>query len=642
MWVGLDSSSPHLATHGQASRTSAMAPRRPARLHRPSSFPAPVLQALCLGLLTAGQKTVGSASAQEAPRFQVSVLDKPTEARTGVPLAVAVRVTAVGGGGEGVRVYAADGGVSTRPIVRLHYRAMFGEERSVVMEPKLGKADEYAASVPAQDLPGYGQMVRYWIVAKSADGVQHARKPSREDDFYGAVQDAAAVAAESPLPTLHWFVEDTNGALWDNPVQAFVAFDPGAPAGKSDEKLRFYGKGVTVRRRGSGRRDGANMWGKSGSKDWPKRKFKLDFRGRDFKVTWEAGSGLSEVEEVNLHSSYDEPGPESYLRESLAAAAFKRVGVPAPAAKHIVLRQNGDFYGLYVMVENVDVAFLERHGYDPSGPLFKAVHWKYSNLRPAAASWKPCTYASEWDWSWGPCPEVYRHGNKDRIDEWAAKGELQSLLESLDAVNSRGDTSALWAAVEVDTVVKEMAAQTAMLHQDRCAKNYYMFKSRSSGKWLRIPWDMEDAFATDYRNSEGRCDAGGATACRTDSDTYCVQSCEWWNSPFFCDAQHPQDIFHESDGRSTWNHLVNAVLVDGGARTGYLRELKRQLHALHFSGWLEDEARALGDRIRGDANRDSEKWGIGNMDRGLEALVRQMRERREILSGNYGRYWVNL
>ena len=51
------------------------------------------------------------------------------------------------------------------------------------------------------------------------------------------------------------------------------------------------------------------------------------------------------MEEVNLHSSYDEPGPESYLREALAAEAFKHAGVPAPAAKHVVLRQNGNFHG---------------------------------------------------------------------------------------------------------------------------------------------------------------------------------------------------------------------------------------------------------------------------------------------------------
>ena len=40
--------------------------------------------------------------------------------------------------------------------------------------------------------------------------------------------------------------------------------------------------------------------------------------------------------------------------------------------------------------------------------------------------------------------------------------------------------------------------------QDRCAKNYYVFKSRASGKWMRVPWDMEDAFATDFRDSAGK------------------------------------------------------------------------------------------------------------------------------------------
>ena len=59
---------------------------------------------------------------------------------------------------------------------------------------------------------------------------------------------------------------------------------------------------------------------------------------------------------------------------------------------------------------------------------------------------------------------------------------------------------------------------------------------------------MEDSFAVDYRERTGRCDDDGAEACRLDSGTYCIMSCEWWNSPFFCDENHPQDVFEESDG----------------------------------------------------------------------------------------------
>ena len=59
------------------------------------------------------------------------------------------------------------------------------------------------------------------------------------------------------------------------------------------------------------------------------------------------------------------------------------------------------------------------------------------------------------------------------------------------------------AAVDTTLVTREMAVQTALLHQDRCTKNYYVYRSRWTNRWSRIPWDMEDSFATDYRNAAG-------------------------------------------------------------------------------------------------------------------------------------------
>ena len=229
-------------------------------------------------------------------------------------------------------------------------------------------------------------MVRYGVeataVARSFLDPLRDLKP-KGDKKYATVVDLVAVADEELLPTLHWFVEDEAKAMWDEPVGCFLMFPENGPANKGG-KLRFYDE-VTVRRRGSGRRGqnaAANMWGKRGSKDWPKRKLKFDFDGTAFRVDWGDGQ-RRKVEEVNLHSGYDEPGPgKAYMREVLAASAFERVGVPAPAAKHVVLRRNGEFFGLYVAVENVDGEFLERKGESPSGPLFKAVHWRQSNCAP--------------------------------------------------------------------------------------------------------------------------------------------------------------------------------------------------------------------------------------------------------------------
>jgi spore coat protein CotH len=48
-------------------------------------------------------------------------------------------------------------------------------------------------------------------------------------------------------------------------------------------------------------------------------------------------------------------------------------------------------------------------------------------------------------------------------------------------------------------VINEITAETVMLQQDRCTKNYYVFHSKRTDEWMLLPWDNEDAFATDYR-----------------------------------------------------------------------------------------------------------------------------------------------
>jgi hypothetical protein len=69
---------------------------------------------------------------------------------------------------------------------------------------------------------------------------------------------------------------------------------------------RFYDN-VFVRRRGSGRGEETHT---VQSKDWPKRKFKFDFKGEVFHYQ----DGQLPVEEFSLQSHYQEPGEETYMR----------------------------------------------------------------------------------------------------------------------------------------------------------------------------------------------------------------------------------------------------------------------------------------------------------------------------------------
>ena len=225
----------------------------------------------------------------------------------------------------------------------------------------------------------------------------------------------SVVNGESRLPTLHWFVADAEGARWDAAVACEVFFDAGDGSGL------VYHRHVTTHRTGSERKDPkANLWARGKSKDWPKRNYKLSFHHEGKSGGSGGGNstsaslfrwkqGLPPAKAVELHSMYQESGPVSYMRKALALRFMEALGVPAAAARHVRVRQNGTFFGLYLMVEQVDDRFLARKGFAPEGRLFKvrlcgcllnllallvsgslalkdtrspqAAHWKYSALR---------------------------------------------------------------------------------------------------------------------------------------------------------------------------------------------------------------------------------------------------------------------
>ena len=63
------------------------------------------------------------------------------------------------------------------------------------------------------------------------------------------------------------------------------------------------------------------------------------------------------------------------MRKALALRFLDALGVPVPAARYVRLFINGQFYGLYLLVEIVDKRFLQRRGMNENGHLFKADHW---------------------------------------------------------------------------------------------------------------------------------------------------------------------------------------------------------------------------------------------------------------------------
>eukprot|EP01025_Chloroclados_australasicus_P040119 TRINITY_DN4178_c0_g2_i1.p1 TRINITY_DN4178_c0_g2~~TRINITY_DN4178_c0_g2_i1.p1 ORF type:complete len:1028 (-),score=127.01 TRINITY_DN4178_c0_g2_i1:2597-5680(-) len=551
----------------------------------------------------------------------------------------------------------------------LIYRVNFQEEQVVEMND-LGidgdgiKDDGvYTATIPS-DLYTAGDMVRWYIQASDDSNNTSRDPPYHTNDspyYHGTVIIDPAI--KSPIPTLIWFTSDPDKSISVDGHRTNAVYFDGL----------FYDN-VFTRRRGMT------------ALTWPKPKIKMDFKGKVFRYSRDE----KRVEEFNLQSFWEEPGEDSFLRETVAFQVLQEAGVPASNTLHMHVIMNKVYFGLFAFVEQVDDVFLSRNGFDAGGSLFKSSHGEFTNLR-----WDIATEELQWS---------YRKSNRRDVDNWYLLGNLTKGI----AGGGPGTRSEyLFDNLNLPEIVNEMAVQTMMLNQDRCTKNFYMYYYEKTGEWFRIPWDMEGAFGI----SSG---LGGVSA--TD---YCMLACEQWNSPLFCDSDHPQDIAVSSswgvalplqsglgglnggrkllitnglseefsnfsggigggiqmtsglgiigededvlvstipgmqtipldydedrtDGASltgapgTYNHLLDAILDVPWTREMYLRRLRSVVDRF-MNGRLVEIITTQYNLIRSEAIKDDKRWGTGKIDRGYkQLLLEQIPTRRNQLYLLYG------
>jgi hypothetical protein len=233
--------------------------------------------------------------------------------------------------------------------IKLHYRVMFGSEPNVTMYDDGAHSDGtagddvYGASIAAA-VSGLNDMVRWRVTAKDTNNVSSRWPlfpyPDNSPEYLGTIINDPSPS--SALPILHWFVEDTAAADTWTGTRAALFFED-----------NFYDN-VFVRIRG----------GTSSSLEKKNHKFVFN-RGHYFLFS----KGQIRVEEANINAAYVDT---SYMREILSQELSTKAGVPSCYTFPLRLEQNGAFHSLAVFVEQVDDRFLERHGLDPDGSLYKA------------------------------------------------------------------------------------------------------------------------------------------------------------------------------------------------------------------------------------------------------------------------------
>jgi hypothetical protein len=110
---------------------------------------------------------------------------------------------------------------------------------------------------------------------------------------------------------------------------------------------------ATIRLRGNHR-----LWEGNGDK----MQFQISFNSQV------EGGRFRGLRKIVLDSPYYD---RSYLRDRVALAYLRDLGVPAPCANHARLVVNGEYYGLYASIEKINKDFLRRSFERYGGNLYK-------------------------------------------------------------------------------------------------------------------------------------------------------------------------------------------------------------------------------------------------------------------------------
>lgn len=342
--------------------------------------------------------------------------------------------------------------VSSVQQVTLTYRIDFGAEVSVGMLDDGAHGDGAAGdSVFGARIPSSashsGQMVRYFVVAADSTG-QTRREPSFSEptttpEYQGTVI-GDSIAAPT-LPELLWFVEDPAAAETDLGTRSSVFFGG-----------EFYDN-VLVRIRGNT------------SRGYPKKSFKIKFNsGFHFQFS----PAAARVDEINLNTTYTD---KSYNRAVLAYQSLRDAGVPAPETFHVRVEQNGAFYSVSLLTEQIEADFLARWGLNRKGDLYKAGSGStYDDVGPFEPKGKV-----------GPDPAA-----------------LQVLLMNLGLEQEQLELF-LFDHVNVPAMVNYMAGMALIQNIDGSDKNHFLFRDhQGTGEWRMLPYDLDLTFGPEALNTD--------------------------------------------------------------------------------------------------------------------------------------------
>jgi hypothetical protein len=174
----------------------------------------------------------------------------------------------------------------------------------------------------------------------------------------------------------------------------------------------------------------------------------------------------------------------SYIKERISMSLFRQMGVPAPRESSTRLFVNGQFAGVYVIVESVDKLFLNRELGEDSGHLYE---YKWAN-----------EYRFEFKGEDGPLYVPGPFKPETREDD----PQPEKIVEFVRFLNNAQDEefqAGISSFLDLEVFARHLAVEHFIAEYDGLngyagMNNFYLYRFKDSGRWQFIPWDKDVTF----------------------------------------------------------------------------------------------------------------------------------------------------
>ncbi len=205
-----------------------------------------------------------------------------------------------------------------------------------------------------------------------------------------------------------------------------------------------------------------------------KKSLKLDFD------KFKDGQTYDGLKKINLNNGVGDPALQ---RDFLCYNLIRTTGAPAPRVSHVNLYINDEYWGAYIIVEQVDKTFLANHFDDDDGNLFKNMQW--SNLEYFGTN--PSDYKA-----------IFELKTNETEDDWTGLINFCKIVNN--STNSNFPTE-IQQVFDVPNYLKILAIDVMTDNWDSYiehGRNFYLYQSPNGGKFHWIPWDYNLAMGGDF------------------------------------------------------------------------------------------------------------------------------------------------